>query len=399
MTMKSAKEADLPAVLNIEHDTLYASDEFKNTLKQISEAVNHAQNLVSVQTVSKLDPESLETTINDLGQAQSLARNVNKVRRDLKRYLKGRSDKIVDQFDQYLNEAQFDKLSYFDAKAKTLKKELSQYRINQHWEEIKPVFDANLDNYPIIGQLAPALTNFDTFRIRHPKLVTGAKSWRLGDKQMSAVNDDLYAINNCLTDLKNNPMHLGDSYRTAVLSGFIENPTKDNYLELKDKMIEQMQKDVENERLAKQKAEEERQAAAKAEAEKKKAQQMQQMAQNAQNETDRLRYQQAASSAYQNVERYQNQQIQAQKLQQEAINRQARERNESRKWLADYVYANAARYTNIAQDVRQKAKLVYDLIHDLDNTGSQFYSYVHQESDSTKQAERIMSVIKEIAIV
>lgn len=389
----------LPATLQIQNDRLYLNNEFQNTLDRISKAVNHAQSLVSVQTVSKLDPESLEITISDLGEAQKLARDVNKTRRDLKRYLKGKSDAIVAQFDEALNKAQFDKLSYFDAKAKTLKKELSQYRVNKHWEEIKPVFEANLDDYSLIKKLAPSLTSFDTFRIRHPKLVTGAKSWRLGDKQMAAVNQDLYDINECLTDLNANPMHLGDSYRTAVLNGFIQNPTKENYYQLKDKMLAQMQTDLHNAQLAKEQAEKQKQAEEQAKLAQQRAAELQQKAAQSVDSTEKANYQAQASAAYQQAQQYQNQQLQASKEREAIMKQKELERNQSRKWLADYVMVNAAKYNNIANDVRQKARLVYDLMHDLDNTASQFYEYVHQEDDTTKQAERVMAVMKEIALV
>ena len=162
--MMTETNEQLPAVLTLNNNQLGVTGEFQRTLNQIEEAINHAKNLVSVQTVDKLDEQSLETTISDLQTAQALARNVNNTRKELKRYLRNRSDQVLAQYDALLEKANFSELEKYNAEAKQLKKDLSAYRINQRWNQLKATFDANLTNYPLIHQLAPQLEDFTLFR-------------------------------------------------------------------------------------------------------------------------------------------------------------------------------------------------------------------------------------------
>lgn len=401
---KDEKSAELPATLSINQDKLTFAPSFQNMLNNISQAVAHAQALATVQdsNLDNLDESELMATIDDLSQAQSLARQVNITRRDLKRYLKGRSDKIVDQFDQALDKAHFKELANYDAKAKNLKKRLSAYRINQRWETIKATFDKNIQNYPIIHELAPDLENFDTFRIRHPKLVTGAKSWKFGDKQMATLNQDLFDINECLTDLKANTVHLGPGYQNAVLQSFIAKPTKDNYLEVKDQMITRQAQDIANAKAQKEaeakRKQEEAEAAKQAAIAKQKQEEAARAAQ-AQNQAAQWQAQQEAAAAqarYNEIlQKQQEQQRQAELARQKQITDNAQARDKGRKWLADYVAVNY-KYRNIAGNDDLKVGLIYDLIHGLDNPSSRFYTFINSEQDKAKRNKLLLSVIAQI---
>ena len=401
---KNEKSAELPATLSINQDKLTFSPSFQNMLNNISQAVGHAKALATVQDsdLGNLDESELMTTIDDLSQAQSLARQVNITRRGLKQYLKGRSDKIVDQFDQALDTAHFKELANYDAKAKNLKKCLSAYRINQRWETIKATFDKNIQNYPIIHELAPDLENFDTFRVRHPKLVTGAKSWKFGDKQMATLNQDLFDMNECLTDLKANTVHLGPGYQNAVLQSFIAKPTKDNYFEIKDHMIARQAQDIANAKAQKEAEAKRRQAeaeAAKQAAIAKQKQEKAARAAQAHNQAAQLQAQQEAAAAqarYQEMlQKQKDQQHQAELARQKQITDNAQARDKGRKWLADYVAVNY-KYHNIAGNDTLKASLIYDLMHGLDNPSSPFYTFINSDQDQEKRSKLLLSVITQI---
>ena len=382
---KTKKSAELPATLSINQEKLTLAPSFQNMLDHISQAVGHAQALATVQDsdLGNLDESELITTIDDLSQAQSLARQVNTTRRDLKRYLKGRSDKIVDQFDQALDTVHFKELANYDAKAKNLKKRLAAYRINQRWETIKATFDKNIQNYPIIHELAPDLENFDTFRVRHPKLVTGAKSWKFGDKQMAILNQDLFDMNECLTDLKTNTVHLGTGYQNAVLQSFIAKPTKANYLEIKDQMITRQAQDIAN-------------AKAQKEAEAKRKQEEAEAAKQAAIAKQKQEEAAAAQARYNEMlQKQKEQQHQAELARQKQITDNAQARDKGRKWLADYVAVNY-KYHNIAGNDDLKAGLIYDLIHGLDNPSSRFYTFIKSEQDKEKRSKLLLSVIAQI---
>lgn len=401
---KNEKSAELPATLSINQDTLTFAPSFQNMLNNISQTVGHAKALATVQDsdLGSLDENELMTTIDDLSQAQSLAHQVSTTRRDLKRYLKGRSDKIVDQFDQALDNVHFKELANYDAKAKNLKKRLSAYRINQRWETIKATFDKNIQNYHIIHELAPDLENFDTFRVRHPKLVTGAKSWKFGDKQMATLNQDLFDMNECLTDLKANTVHLGSGYQNAVLQSFIAKPTKDNYFEIKDHMITRQAQDIANAKAQKEAEAKRHQAeaeAAKQAAIAKQKQEKAARAAQAHNQAAQLQAQQEAAAAqaryHEMLKKQKEQQHQAELAQQQQITDKAQARDKGRKWLADYVAVNY-KYHNIAGNDTLKASLIYDLIHGLDNPSSRFYTFINSDQDKEKRSKLLLSVIAQI---
>lgn len=386
---------DLPSLLTINpQNKLMFTPQFNSMLDTISSTVNHARNLVTVQTVDKLNEKSLETTISDLEHAQTVARDVNAIRKQLKHYLKDQTDAVIDQFDQALDKAHFKELANYNAQAKTLKKELSAYRINQRWSQIKDTFDINLDNYPIINQLAPKLANFDLFKLRHPKLVTGAKSWRFGDKQMKIINQDLYDIDECLTDLKTNTVNLGPAYQNSILQSFINNPDKASYYELKTQMIAKQEQDRLN---------------AEKEAELKRQRDLlNQQKDEANKNINNLKLQQSQTTDV-NQKAKLNQAVIKNQQQLLNINNNLNQLNVNqsktvipnqndkvREWLGNFVMANMLKYGNVAKDNNQKVKLVYDLVHALDNPASRFNELLSTVNTQEEKNQLILTTLNEV---
>lgn len=401
----------LPVVLTLNNNQLGVTGEFQRTLNQIEEAIDHAKNLVSVQTVDKLDEQSLEMTISDLQTAQALARTVNNTRKELKHYLKNRSDQILAQYDALLAKANFDELEKYNAQAKQLKKDLSAYRINQRWAQLKETFNANLVNYPLIHQLAPQLESFTLFRLRHPKLVTGAKNYKIGDKQISAINHDLYNINQCLQDLKDNAVGLTPEYQFSILQSFIKKPEKDYYLEIKDEALVQQKQAIERQKaLAKQRQQQ-------LELQKMQAQlsdnltELSKQIQNLQNrydaETDlneKTQLGKALSQAQQKYVQLQQQMVNNAKKEQEKQVEQNKPKEKEMslnektlKWLGDYVSINLHKYGNLRGNPIQKTNLIYDLMHSVDNPSSQLYEFLLNNSkDEQSRDALLLSMIGQI---
>ena len=409
--MMTETNEQLPAVLTLNNNQLGVTGEFQRTLNQIEEAINHAKNLVSVQTVDKLDEQSLETTISDLQTAQALARNVNNTRKELKRYLRNRSDQVLAQYDALLEKANFSELEKYNAEAKQLKKDLSAYRINQRWNQLKATFDANLANYPLIHQLAPQLEDFTLFRLRHPKLVTGAKNYKIGDKQITAINQALYDISQCLQDLKENAVGLTPEYQFSILQSFIKKPEKDYYLEIKNQALVQQKQAIEQQK-----------ALEKQRQQQLKLQQMQAQLSNNLNELSKqIDVLQNKYNAETNLE--QKTQLgkalsQAQQkyvyLQQQMVNNSKKEHEKQAeqnkpkekelslnektlKWLGDYVSINLHKYGNLKGNPIQKTNLIYDLMHSVDNPSSQLYEFLLNNSNNERtRDELLLSMIGQI---
>lgn len=347
----------LPKELTLtKDDQLQFTPQFEDSCKQISDAVDKIDHLVTLQNIDETDETQLEQAIQDAAQAQKIKRSADVTRKQLKRYLDSRVDAILTVFDDKLRSYKFDRLQQSDAQIKQWKKDLSASRINHHWDEIQGTFEANLANYPLIKQLAPQLTDFNLFKLRHPKLVNGSKSWRFGDKQMAELNQDLFDMNECLTDLNNNAMNLTDSYRISVLNDFIANPTKMTYLSLKNRALELMRADAER---------------AKAAAEMAKQAQTQQ------------------NTATQPAQPVTQPTQQPQQPVHDLI-------AESNKWLAKYTTAHRLAYSNLATDNSQKTKLIFDLVHQLDNPQSEFSTFLKTVDDADKLE---LTVLRQILLV
>lgn len=327
-----------------------------NDVRQVIDRTNH---LATLQNVDESNTDEVETAIKDLTVAQKKQKEITGIRSATKKWLTANFvDRPMAQIDQTLQNAGFNELQSRDAQAKQLKKDLSALRKKRHWTQVEDTFNANIANYPLISELAPKLTNFQLFQIRHPKLVTGAKNWRFGDKQMAEVNQYLYDINTCLTDLKNNTTNLPSRYRNGIYSAFIANPTKEAYLETKNQAINQYQIDQEQARQLKLQQEQQKQA------------QAQQQANNAQT-------QQAQAQAQQTTK-------QPETMEQKALT-----------WLNNYLIAQSLAYPHIANNNQQKTKLIYDLVHQLDNPKSKFYLFL-QDSENPDAMELV--VLKQILL-
>lgn len=316
-----------------------------NDVRQVIDRTNH---LATLQNVDEANTDEVETAIKDLTVAQKKQKEITGIRAATKKWLTTNFvDRPMAQIDQTLQNAGFNELQSRDAQAKQLKKDLSALRKKRHWTQVEDTFNANIANYPLISQLAPKLTNFQLFQIRHPKLVTGAKNWRFGDKQMAEVNQYLYDINFCLTDLNDNTTNLPSRYRNGIYSAFIGNPTKEAYLETKNRAINQYQIDQERAKQIKLQQEQQKQA------------QAQQQVNNAQT-------QQTQAQAQQTMQ-------QPQTMEQRALT-----------WLNDYLMMQSLTYPHIANDNHQKTKLIYDLVHQLDNPKSKFYLFLKDSEDPEK---------------
>lgn len=342
--MENKNEELLPKeVMLTAGDQLQFSPQFEDSCQQIANAVDKIDKLVTLNNIDDTDENQLEHAIKDAAQAQKIKRNADNTRRQLKRYLDSRASAILAIFDDHLKQYKFDRLQESDAQIKQWKKDLSASRINHHWDEVKETFEANLANYPLIAQLAPQLTDFNLFKLRHPKMVTGAKSWRFGDKQLAELNQDLFDMNECLTDLNANSMKLTDALRISILKDFITDPTKVHYLSLKNQAIELMH------------------AAAQQAALNQAAAQQQTQPQTAAN--NKQTQPQAATA----------QTTTAQKQPQDLA-------TISNQWLFNYANTHRLTYPNLA-DNKQKTKLIYDLIHQLDNPQSEFTKFLATGND------------------
>lgn len=336
-------------------------------VEEIKQVVDETKKQVANTNIDLTDEDTLDLTIQHLADAQHKKRDVAAIRRELSRSWDKRKSTSLQQFDDFLNKYGFYELAQLDAQAKELKKDKRALKIKKNWDIVEAAFNANLSAYPIISQIAPRLTDFSLFKLRHPKFVTGAKSWHFGDKQMAALNQDLADINECLTDLMNNQMNLNNNYRYSILQEFIANTTKEHYYELKNRALNQMQEDLLREQ-----------------AQKKAAQ-----------NTAKTQTANSAAKAAPTMPAANNQASSAVPTEIHPLRALVTDAN---KFLSDYTNSHLLTYPHISNNDEQKNKLIYDLIHQLDQPTSDYYRFLANYRPEEREHLKL-TVIKQITLI
>lgn len=197
---------------------------FKVVLATIPSIVNQAQQYLKAD-IASLNEDDIAKLQDQMKHVQSFNKEITEARRNMRRYFDTMRDQFTTVFDEQLSNAQYDKLANVEKQTKQLKSDILAYRVNHRWADLKPTFEANITAYPIIAQYAQALGDFSAFRIHHPKLVTGAKSGHITDKQRTVINNEIAQWANAITQIRDNAMHLNTRYQNALLQDFIASPT------------------------------------------------------------------------------------------------------------------------------------------------------------------------------
>lgn len=178
--------------MKVNNPDIQTHSRFKEVLQMIPQLVENANKLLNTDIDDILDnnqeDEVLEI-ITKLKEPQDMVKEVKQARTNMRKAFKAQSDFYTAQFDKMLENAQFDQLEDIDKQVKQLKRDLSARRRIRRWDELKDTFEAQLDAYPIIETLAPELTDFSRVKMHQPKLVTGAKTAKITDKQRSVITN------------------------------------------------------------------------------------------------------------------------------------------------------------------------------------------------------------------
>ena len=208
---------------------LIVSSSFQEGLSKISPMIERTKALL-VLDIAKVSDDELTDTIHDLAEAQKMVKQINESKNAVKKHFNAIRDQNLEMLENALNESGYQELTDLDKQIKKLKKDVSAHRINTRWEEMKPTFDANIAQYPIISQLAPVLTEYSRFRIRNKDLIKGGKTGFSRDKVMTFMNEQLYQTARILEHIQKNTQNLSPINVSGVLNDFIHSeqiPTMD----------------------------------------------------------------------------------------------------------------------------------------------------------------------------
>lgn len=211
----------------IEQNTqLTPNKAFNEIMQQIPKLIKDADELINAD-IDTVDESQIEELQDKFKQTQAFKRNVESSISQIKKLYNSERDTIVKQINDALQQNQYDQVLAVDAKLKQLNKDKLARRKDLRWKEVNDIFDAALKAYPDIQRYAPALCDFSTFHLANPKLVSGAKTAKIGDKQREVVNQTLERYNEGIQQIKQNPLGLMETYQNQLLQAFIATPTLD----------------------------------------------------------------------------------------------------------------------------------------------------------------------------
>lgn len=212
---------------------LVESESFKNTLKIIPETADKVDALLSEYRadpyafMNNHDEEELDAVVSEINKINQFSNSVKSKRKDIKKYFEDVRDDALSYLDERLRSAEFDRLVTAQSDVKQLKNDLSALRVNSRWEELKPTFEANLQQYPIIASMSEELQDFSRFKMIHGSMVSGAKTKPIKKKDHTDINNIMYGWSTALESIKTNVWGLSDVGLATLLNDFIKNPTMD----------------------------------------------------------------------------------------------------------------------------------------------------------------------------
>lgn len=206
------------------------SPSFINMLDIIQQNVLRANQLLADYRnnpktfVENNDEEDIEQLIKDVTEIKKVTSNVEETKKQIRKRFNDIRDNITHVFDDQINQYHFKELTQASNDLKQLKKDMEQTRANERWLEIQTEFETALSIYPIIQKLAPQLADFNQFKLRHPKLVSGAKTRNVTKNDKLSVRTEIDQWNNDLLLIEANDWQLESPFHAQLLQAYISDP-------------------------------------------------------------------------------------------------------------------------------------------------------------------------------
>lgn len=229
--------------ITVPNANIQQSTRFEEVLAQIPE-LNKESEAIQATDIKKLDEDQITQLNKKMRVVSGYKRDMNAVRKAIKDSYNKPRDMVLNWFDSKLSAAGFDELETNINKNKQLSRDVLANRANERWQELEATFNATLEAYPLIKEMAPQLADFTQFRVRHPKLVSGAKNKKITDKVRGEVANEIAAYNNGLQDIKANAAKLAPSYQTTLLQAFADNPTSETILTQTRYLVDRQNADI-----------------------------------------------------------------------------------------------------------------------------------------------------------
>lgn len=362
--------------IDVATQTLLYSPEYEQDLQAVKSVITEAEALIA-QDIDEANDDQVDNVRNQIADLIKKTEVVKDTRKALSDFMKETRETVLDIFDNHANSLGYDKLPLIQTKTKNLRDKQLARRKEKRWLELETTFKETLPLYPNIPLLAPKLADFNDFKIKHPKLVTGDKNKNIGKKQRAEVSEYLNNVSELLTTWEQNQLGLSTIYHNQLLSSIMENPSKEVFFVRQTALLQQQQAD-ERTRLEQERFRQEQEAA-------KLAQAQQQGQVVTPQPSQPIPMQDLKQNSPQNP-----------LLQQEAkaVTRPIGEL--TREWLSNHVMISSPAYDDVATNVSTKVALIHDIMHQLDAPNTSFSMWIRNTESLYFRDDLIADTLKQV---
>lgn len=319
--------------------------------------------------VATVDEDELDEDLKEINEIVRFSNHIDKGRREMRRYFNDIRDDATKEFDQRLEDAQFNELTSAHNDIKQLKKDMRSQRISDRWKELEPIFMGSIRHYPLIKNLAPELMDFSRFRLIHSKMVSGAKTRTITDTVRKEVTQIINEWDTALHVIQANQWGLDPQRQFALLNAFKAEPSVSMVNEQGPLFKQQQDAEIERKRQEDERRKTQQAEAQKAVEERKKREEalriQQEEAKKAQSEKEKkeaeLRTRQLQEQAQIAQEQERKRKAELDAIINEQVSPHARQSFPN---LVEYIFSEPM-FKDLHSNTRAKAAAVYDISQQL----------------------------------
>lgn len=343
--------------------------------------------------LADIDDSILDEQLKEMALVSGFVKDIEKSRKEIKAYMNGVRDQLLDTLAKRLEGASFNELERAEADIKQLRKDIEADRRAKRWDDIKLTFEANVNRYPLLGEFAQELADFSRFKLLFPKLVSGAKTRKVKEADHTMVNETLYAWNTAIEVMKGNEWGLEPQDLHQLLTMFKQNPS----IELVQREGRQLKINAEAREVARLEAEQrrieaERQAKVREEERQREIARIQEQERQAKLKHDVEAEKQAEQQRKELEERSRMMAEQERQRQAEYTSFGGQYKTifkESFPLFIEYLFNNPA-YHDVHGNAQTKASVIYDIMRQVEHP----HSVVTRET--AKDPQKVLDLVRYI---
>lgn len=168
---------------------------FGEVLAKVSSLAEESTALLANADIDTIDEEQLSRITKEMKPVKEYNKSIENTLKDIRSNMNNARDEISQYLTGLLNQADYDVLIENETKLKALNKQMLARRKENNWQMVRDEFNNTVAQYPELDQSYPDLLSTDWFEHQNPKLVSGAKSWKMNDTVVHTIKDYINRVN------------------------------------------------------------------------------------------------------------------------------------------------------------------------------------------------------------